>query len=1038
MRILLTSNASYDPPRGGSTRSNLVWLTHLAEAGHACRVVCPSNEDESDSTTQIQPLLEVCAVRQLSRRAAVLSDHIREFRPDWVLVSSEDLSHVLLREARHTAADRLVYLAHTPQWYPFGPASWNPDPEATRIVREARGVVAISHTMAAYIREHCGAEATVIHPPMYGKPPYPRFGSFDSGYVLMVNPSVVKGIAIFLELAKRFPQVSFAGLTGWGTTKRDLAAMAELPNVTILDSVPHIDDVLSRSRLLLMPSLWLEGFGLIAMEAMLRGLPVIASNSGGLAEAMGRTDFVIPIRPVEKFEPVFDETHMPKPVEVAQDIEPWAEALQGLLTNRDLYESEAERARKTAIAFVSTLRASDFESYLVNLTPKSSPMRILLAHNSLYFPSHGGGDKSNRLLMEALAERGHTVRVVTRVENFGDADHNKLVGQLAERGVAIDTSDPSIVRMHLNGVDVHTLTRNSQMRSFFSRQIVEFDPDIILTSTDDPGQLLFDLAIRSSRARVVYLVRATIAVPFGPDSSMPSATKTENLRHADGVVGVSEYVAGYVRQWSGIDAIHVPISLLEPVSEYPNLGRFESPYVSMVNPCAVKGITIFLGLADRLPDVKFAAVPTWGATADDVENLRKRPNIALLEPFDNIDDLLRVTKIMLVPSVWAEARSRIVLESMSRGVPVVAADVGGLHEAVLGVDYLLPVNPIRSYKPTLDTNMVPVAEVPPQNIDPWVQVVDRLVKDQDHWQDLSQRSRNAALDYAANLNVLPFEGFLEELRRRPKKPAPIIAAPLSEDKRKLLALRLKQRAVKKPEWFAGLEDKQPGKMTLFCFPYAGGGTNVYRSWREDLPDVAVIAARLPGRESRLSEAPMVSMKGLVETLGQEILPHLTLPFAFFGHSMGAIIAFELTRWLRSQGYALPQALLVSAARAPQYRRNHKPGPEPTDQQFLEELRRLEGMPREVLENANLMRVALPALRADAKLYREYVYESGEPLAVPIHVYGGFSDPNVSFEHLAAWREQTTASCEISQFDGGHFYLQSSQSALLQKLREALR
>ena len=228
-------------------------------------------------------------------------------------------------------------------------------------------------------------------------------------------------------------------------------------------------------------------------------------------------------------------------------------------------------------------------------------MRILLAHNSLYFPSHGGGDKSNRLLMEALAERGHEVRVVTRVENFGDADHDKLLRQLAERGVNADTSDPSAVRMRLNGVDVRTLTRNPQMRAFFSRQIAEFDPDVIITSTDDPGQLLFDLAIRAPRARVVYLVRATIAVPFGPDSSMTSIAKTENLRHADGVVGVSHYVANYVKQWSGIDAIHVPISLLERVTEYPDLGSFDNPYVSMVNPCAVKGIAIFLELADRLP-----------------------------------------------------------------------------------------------------------------------------------------------------------------------------------------------------------------------------------------------------------------------------------------------------------------------------------------------------------------------------------------------------------------------------------------------------
>ena len=665
-------------------------------------------------------------------------------------------------------------------------------------------------------------------------------------------------------------------------------------------------------------------------------------------------------------------------------------------------------------------------------------MRILLAHNSTYYPSHGGGDKSNRLLMESLAERGHAVRVVTRVENFGQADHDKLLRELEARGVQADASDGESVRLQLGGVDVRTLTRNPQLRAFFSRQITEFDPDVVVTSTDDPGQLLFDLAIRAPRARVVYLVRATIAVPFGPDSSMLSVSKTENLRHADGVVGVSHYVANYSRQHGGLDAIHVPISLLERVPEYPDLGSFDSPYVSMVNPCAVKGISIFLQLADRLPQVAFAAVPTWGATPEDLDEMRRRPNITLLKAFDDVDDLLRVTRVMLVPSVWAEARSRVVLESMSRGVPVVASDVGGLHEAHLGVDYLLPVNPIRHYKPSLDLNMVPVAEVPAQDVKPWAEVVKRLVTDRDHWEDLARQSRRAALDYAANLNVLPFEAYLEDVIRRPKKSAPVAAGPMSEEKRKLLALRLKQRAAKKPEWFSGLADMQPRKLTLFCFPYAGGGTMMYRNWRDTLLNSAIVAIRLPGRESRLGEAPIGSMSVLVEALGAEILPHLKEPFAFFGHSMGAIIAFELTRWLAARGQPLPCALHVSAARAPQFRLNHVPGPEPDEAAFLEELRRLEGMPRDILDNPELMRVAIPTLQADARLYRHYVYSPGPPLPVPIHATGGFTDANITRDHLDRWREQTTSAFTLRQFQGGHFYLQSEESGFLTALYSNLQ
>jgi glycosyltransferase involved in cell wall biosynthesis len=119
-----------------------------------------------------------------------------------------------------------------------------------------------------------------------------------------------------------------------------------------------------------MPSLWLEGFGLIAMEAMLRGLPVIASNSGGLQEAKAGTGFIIPVKPIERFEAVFDETHMPKPVDVPQDIEPWAEALLALLTHRAAYDQESARSRAVALKFVSSLRVETFEEYLLQLHPR--------------------------------------------------------------------------------------------------------------------------------------------------------------------------------------------------------------------------------------------------------------------------------------------------------------------------------------------------------------------------------------------------------------------------------------------------------------------------------------------------------------------------------------------------------------------------------------------------------------------------------------------------------------------------------------------
>lgn len=672
-------------------------------------------------------------------------------------------------------------------------------------------------------------------------------------------------------------------------------------------------------------------------------------------------------------------------------------------------------------------------------------MRVLLAHNSTYYPSSGGGDKSNRLLMEALAARGHEVRVATRVESFGEESHGRLMAELAARGVEALEAGGGGIAYRLNGVEVRALTRSPHLRAFFQRQIEEFDPEIIVTSTDDPGQILLEPALRAPRARVVHLVRATIAAPFGPDSSMVSAAKTELLRRVDCVVGVSHYVAGYVREWSGIDAVHVPISLLDPAPQgYPDLGRFESPYVSMVNPCAVKGITIFLELADRMPDVQFATIPLWGTQPEDLAELKRRPNIALLEPVDNIDDLLRVSRVVLVPSVWAEARSRMVLEAMSRGVPVMASDVGGLHEAKLGVPYLIRVNPIVRYKPVLDVNLVPVAEVPPQDVTPWIPPLRRLLEDRAHWEEIASASRRAALEYASTLTVEPFEELLESLLRAPKKtaePAPSRAA-LSEEKRRLLALRLKQRgqAVKTggSAWFAGVEERG-GEPRLFCFPWAGGGTAGYRAWREGLAGTArVCPARLPGREARAAEAPLERMEPLVEALAESIEPYTGEPYALFGHSMGAGIAFELCRELRRRGLPQPRCLLVSGARAPQYRLNHQPGPEPALRDFIEELRRLEGFPPSVLANPELMRLALPALLADARLYRHYTYRPEAPLEIPLFAYGGDADPNVTGEHMEAWREQTTGPFERREFRGGHFYLESSRDALLGAIRAALK
>ena len=653
-------------------------------------------------------------------------------------------------------------------------------------------------------------------------------------------------------------------------------------------------------------------------------------------------------------------------------------------------------------------------------------MRILLAQNSQYYPAHGGGDKSNRLLLEALAGLGHEARVVARIPTFGAEQETAYVQALQSRQIAVQRYE-GVVNFEHHGVQARIVT-NANLRATFSAEIEAFNPDVILASTDDPAQLLLEPALRSA-ARVIYLARATLAVPFGPDCAFPSEAKTARIRACEAVVGVSQYVADYIRRYANIPSVHVPISLMEP-EDWPCLANPDSPYVTFVNPCAVKGIAIFLGLADAFPDLQFAAVPTWGTNQQDLAALRARANVSLLEPVDDINLLLARTRVLVVPSLWAEARSRIVLEALLRGVPVLAANVGGIPEAMMGVPYLLPVNRIVHYETRLDEQMVPIAQVPPQELGPWQDALARLTTDHEHYDAVAAQSRRAALDYARELHAGHFEKLLFGGRQRKDSGAPVVRPAfeaLTPEKRKLLALRLRKQATP-ADWFPNAAAAAGPR--LFCLPHAGGGTRQ----PYDLGPWTAVPVRFPGRESRLAEAPFERMQGLVTALADNIETYLDRPYAFFGHSMGAIVAFELARELRRRERPLPRMLIASAARAPQFRRHHVPGPPPTRESLIEDLRRLGSIPPDALNNPALVRAVLPALEADVILYRNYIYAEDAPLAMPVRAYGGLEDPNITRVHLEGWAEQTTADFAVRTFPGGHFYLTAEVEALTDALR----
>jgi medium-chain acyl-[acyl-carrier-protein] hydrolase len=243
-------------------------------------------------------------------------------------------------------------------------------------------------------------------------------------------------------------------------------------------------------------------------------------------------------------------------------------------------------------------------------------------------------------------------------------------------------------------------------------------------------------------------------------------------------------------------------------------------------------------------------------------------------------------------------------------------------------------------------------------------------------------------------------------------------------------------------WLATRALNPHARLRLFCFPYAGGSALIYRKWQEAFPassGVEVLPVQLPGRGNRLNEPAFTRCEPLVEALGAALLPHFDRPFVFFGHSMGALLAFELARLLRQNGQPGPQRLFASGSPAPQLRSDEPPTYDLPDTEFIEELRRLKGTPTEVLENPELMQLMMPLLRADFAVTQTYVYRESPKLTCPFTVFGGREDEEVSGEKISAWCELTSGGCSLKVFDGGHFFIHTAEKQILHALKlELLR
>jgi medium-chain acyl-[acyl-carrier-protein] hydrolase len=243
------------------------------------------------------------------------------------------------------------------------------------------------------------------------------------------------------------------------------------------------------------------------------------------------------------------------------------------------------------------------------------------------------------------------------------------------------------------------------------------------------------------------------------------------------------------------------------------------------------------------------------------------------------------------------------------------------------------------------------------------------------------------------------------------------------------------------EWVGLPIPNSQAALRLFCFPYAGGSAQAFRAWPDKLMrrvSVEVCPINLPGRASRMKETPHTRLAPLVEAIAGGIRPFLDeKPFAFFGHSMGALTCFELARELRRTDAPAPAHLFLSGCSAAQLVHFDRPTYDLPETEFIEELRRLSGTPPEVLEHPELLSLLIPLLRADFAVCQTYEYAAGEPLDCHITAFGGTQDDEVPLVRLEAWREQTNANFKLHLLPGDHFFLHSAQSLLLDTLAQEL-
>ena len=237
-------------------------------------------------------------------------------------------------------------------------------------------------------------------------------------------------------------------------------------------------------------------------------------------------------------------------------------------------------------------------------------------------------------------------------------------------------------------------------------------------------------------------------------------------------------------------------------------------------------------------------------------------------------------------------------------------------------------------------------------------------------------------------------------------------------------------------WLVCPQPNSSATARLFIFPYAGGAPSSFNKWIAEFPNtIEVSIVHYPGRGSRFNETPIKELFVLVEEIANAIHLKLDKPFFFFGHSLGAVLAFELARRISPQ----PQILFVSACGAPHVPNPNRPIHALSDSEFIKSLQELNGLPAEVASNTELMELLLPALRADFEAIENYKYTSNEHrLNCPIVAFGGSDDSHVSQDRLDAWKHHTNNGFKPQIFSGDHFFINTTRQSVITSMIAEIR